>query len=67
MKLRTVSIVLTIFALVSAAQAGVKVDYDTEIDFSKFESFGWMQGSNAPNELVQKRIESAIDTPTCWS
>jgi hypothetical protein len=62
MKLTSVSIVLAIFALVSVAHAGVKVDYDTQVDFTEFGSFGWMKGTPAPNELVQKRIESAVES-----
>jgi hypothetical protein len=62
MKLTSVSIVFVVLALASVAHAGVKVDYDTEVDFTEFGAFGWMEGTPAPNELVQKRIENAVES-----
>ena len=46
-KTKNVPIALAILTLVSLAHAGVKVDYDNGTDFSKYRSFGWMEGTPA--------------------
>ncbi len=62
MKIKLIPIALAFLTLVSLAHAGVKVDYDSGTDFSKYRSFGWLEGTPAPSNLVQKRIERAVES-----
>jgi uncharacterized protein DUF4136 len=39
----------------------VSVDYDKDVDLSKYSTYAWQQGRSAPNPLVDKRILDAID------
>ena len=49
-RIKHIAIALVFLALASLAVAGVKVDYDTGIDFSRYGSFGWLEGTPAPSE-----------------
>ena len=60
MKIKLIPIALAFLTMVSLAHAGVKVDYDSGTDFSKYRSFGWLKGTSAPSDLIQKRIEHAV-------
>ena len=59
MTIRPVAI-LTALVLAGPALAGVTVDFDKEADFTKLQTFAWMEGTPAKNELNQKRIVAAI-------
>lgn len=55
---------LLVVLLVVAASLGhakVVVDRDTEVDFSRYITFSWRQGTEASDPLVQKRILVAIE------
>lgn len=39
----------------------VYIDYDKEADFSKYRTYAWAQGTPAKNQLMDRRIVSAID------
>jgi hypothetical protein len=39
----------------------VDVDYDNSVDFSQYKTYAWMEGTPVPNELMQRRIEAAIE------
>lgn len=43
------------------ATAGVDVDYDQSVDFTQYKTYAWKAGTPVPNELMQKRIEAAIE------
>jgi hypothetical protein len=47
--------------LATGALAGVSVDYDESVDFSKYATYGWLEGTPAQNPLVQKRIVAAVE------
>ncbi|MDR4493986.1 MAG: DUF4136 domain-containing protein [Nitrospirales bacterium] len=40
---------------------GVYIDYDKEADFSKYRTYAWAQGTPTKNQLMDRRIVSAID------
>src|SRR5262249_38322146 len=46
--------------IVAAAQK-VTVDYDRDVNFSKFTTYTWQLGQPAQNPLVDRRIVNAID------
>jgi len=62
MKIKYFSIACVVLTLASLAMAGVKVDYDTGTDFSDYRTFGWLEGTPAPSDLVQKRIVAAVES-----
>jgi hypothetical protein len=60
MKLGRAIAALAILLLLPVAQAGVKVDYDESIDFSKYQTFMWTEGTPAAREQVQEWIVAAV-------
>jgi Domain of unknown function (DUF4136) len=48
-------------ALVTSASAKVTVDHDKSADFSARRTYAWVKGTEAPNQLVEKRIHDAVD------
>jgi uncharacterized protein DUF4136 len=63
MKTFRIGVLAACVSLMSTAALAqkVNVDYDKEVDFSKFRSYKWERGQSAPSPLVDKRIVSAID------
>jgi len=60
--LRTLVIAICVSLVATAAWAQkVMVDYDKEVDFSKFQTYAWADGESAANPLVHKRIVNAIE------
>src|SRR5262245_38832898 len=57
------SLVLTCVCLMPALAGAQKVgaDYDKEVDFSKFTTYAWRAGQEAPSPLTHKRIVAAIE------
>lgn len=53
------AVLLSIFAI-TAASAGVTVDYDKNIDFSKYKTYAWKPGTPALNPLNEDRVHKAI-------
>src|SRR5262249_47007907 len=51
----------TMTTMMAFAQT-VKVDYDRDVDFSKFNTYAWQENRSGANPLVDKRIVNAIDT-----
>jgi hypothetical protein len=61
-KSRKRCIALILVALASLARAGVEVGYDTQVDFSQFKTYGWMEGGwQAPKLITEKRIHAAVE------
>jgi hypothetical protein len=60
MKLGRVVAALGLLLLLPVAQAGVTVDYDETIDFSKYRTFMWTKGTPAVNPEVQEWIVAAV-------
>jgi hypothetical protein len=52
---------LAAFAAGTAGAQKVKLDYDREVDFSKYQTYAWRQGAPAASELTQRRIAGAIE------
>ena len=50
-----------LLAAVSAAVAGVNVNYSQKVDFSGFKTYAWKKGTEAPNLLTEKRIHTAVE------
>jgi Domain of unknown function (DUF4136) len=48
----------------AAGAADVKVDYDKGVDFSRFKTWSWRQGTAAPNPVSDKRLREAIEKRT---
>jgi len=54
------TVCVSLIPIVASAQT-VAVDYDRQVDFSKFKSYAWVSGEPASNPLVHKRIVSGIE------
>jgi len=61
MKIRGVHAALLLVLFAPAALAEMKVDFDPEVDFSKFETYDWREGTPAARPYAQGWIEKAID------
>jgi hypothetical protein len=61
--MRNPSALILLAALVasSTVTAGPSVDYDKAVDFTKYKTYAWKEGTPAPNPIMQKRIEEMID------
>ena len=61
--------ILITFLLSGCASMSVKVDYDSEADFSAYKTFGWMKMKERPKysqkypekALMEKRIKNAVE------
>jgi hypothetical protein len=52
------------FALVASGTLraqNVRVDYDTNLDFSQFKTYAWEKGTPAKNSLWDERIRNGVD------
>ena len=55
-------IVTLVFVMVSAAYGvEVNVDFDPSVDFSRFKTIGWQEGTPAEDEELERRIHAAIE------
>jgi len=61
MRLSRPLLALTLSVCVAPAFAGAKVDYDKGVDFSKYRTYAWREGTPAASPGVQQDIEDAID------
>jgi len=50
-----------LLAAVAAAVAGVNVSFNQKVDFSRFKTYAWKKGTEAPNLLTEKRIHTAVE------
>jgi hypothetical protein len=46
---------------VTAASAGVTVDYDKKVDFSRLKTYAWKEGTPAGNPLNEERVHNAVN------
>ncbi len=60
-KLTIVSLSLLVLAVSSPVLAKVTVDWDDGVDFSKYKTYGWMEGTPASSSIDQGRINRAIE------
>ena len=62
MKVLKVGMLLA-FAVICAlpVAAKVDVDHDDTVDFSKYKTYAWKEGTPVPSGLMQRRIEEAIE------
>jgi hypothetical protein len=60
--MRQIAVIAALMLLLSitTASAGVSVDFDKSVDFSKFKTYAWKPGTPAPNPLNEDRIHKAI-------
>jgi hypothetical protein len=62
MRIKTLLLALSLALVWSLpAAAGVEVDWDNEVDFSQYKTYAWMDGTPVPNQLMQRRIEAALE------
>lgn len=47
--------------LAPVAMAGVTVDFDKTLDFTRFKTYMWIEGTPAQNDFAEKRIREAVD------
>ena len=61
--MKTLLILLSAIALVpiGANSQNASVDFDRRVDFSKFETFAWRDGTPVENDLSDHRITSAVE------
>jgi hypothetical protein len=61
--MRTVKVALALIALASVTVivAKPRVDYDKSVDFSEYTTYVWQEGTPAPSDLVQERLERAVN------
>lgn len=59
MRQATILIALALFAI--PLSADVKVDYEVGVDFERFRTYAWQQGTEAGQPLVQDHIYRAIE------
>ena len=43
------------------AAASVGVEYDKQLDFSRYRTYAWAEGAVAPNERMQTQLQGAIE------
>jgi hypothetical protein len=55
------STILCLVLAVALAAAGVTVDYDKAVDFSKIKTYAWKKGTPAANPLNEERVHKAIE------
>lgn len=61
MRLVRLLVFLGLVGFGSAAIAGVEVDFDTTVDFSKYSTYAWDKGTPAPRPHVEEWIVAAIE------
>ena len=64
MKSRTPALLLLVCGLLTAVSARgieVNIDYDPAVDFSKYKTIGWLDGTPAEDEELERRIHAAIE------
>jgi hypothetical protein len=61
MRQTVVCAVLILIVSVTMVSAGVTVDFDKKVDFTKFKTYAWKAGTPAANPLMEERIRTAID------
>ncbi len=45
----------------ASASASVGVEYDKQVDFSRYRTYTWADGTVAPNERMQTHLQGAIE------
>ena len=57
----SIGLVGVLAAAGSLALAGVTCDFEKSVDFSKFKTYHWKEGTNLPNPMMQERLKTAIE------
>ena len=50
-----------VLLLVTTASASVGVEYDKQVDFSRYQTYAWADGTVAPNERMRTQLQGAIE------
>lgn len=58
---RGAAVALIALLLVAPLSANVGVEYDKQIDFSRYRTYAWAEGAVAPNERMKTHLQDAID------
>ncbi len=58
---RGAAVALIALLLAAPLSANVGVEYDKQIDFSRYRTYAWAEGAVAPNERMQTHLQDAID------
>jgi hypothetical protein len=58
---RGVAAALVALLLPAISWASVGVEYDKQIDFSRYRTYAWADGAVAPNERMQTHLQDAIE------
>ncbi len=53
---------IMVLAPISANAQNISVDYDDRVDFGKYETFAWRDGTPVENDLSDHRITSAVES-----
>jgi len=62
MKRSTSALLLAMsLAVVSLVHATVSVDYDKGVDFSRFTTYAWGEGTPAPSSISENRIRDSVN------
>lgn len=63
MRLATIAAALTGLLAVGAPSAAqtISFDFDKAVHFGGFKTYGWVPGTNVPDQLVHRRIVDAVD------
>jgi len=57
----SVGLVGALAAAGTLALASVSVDFEKSVDFSKFKTYQWKEGTTLPNPMMQERLKAAIE------
>lgn len=57
----TTALVLVLAASATAFAQTISFDFDKSIHFGGFKTYGWVPGTNVPDQLVHRRIVDAVD------
>jgi hypothetical protein len=61
MKAKSLALFLTTAFVGCASSVTTSVDYDRSIDFSRYRTYGWLQPARLGNDILERRLTTAID------
>lgn len=53
--------ILLLLLAAAPALAGVSTDHDEDVDFSRYKTFAWKPGTEAPNPITEKRVHRGVE------
>jgi Domain of unknown function (DUF4136) len=61
MKAKSLALFLSAALVGCASSVTTSVDYDRSIDFSRYRTYGWLERGRIGNDILEKRLTTAID------